>query len=49
MIDRKSEQRRQEYLDWLYEQSGRTCCTYTGLYQERLKELVERDMQEAGL
>lgn len=49
MTDPKTEQRRQEYLEWLYQQSGRTCSTYTGLYQERLKQLVERDMQEAGL
>jgi hypothetical protein len=49
MTDPKIEQRRQEYLEWLYQQSGRTCSTYTGLYQERLKELVESDMKEAGL
>lgn len=49
MIDPKLEQRRQDYLEWLYQRSGRTCSTYTGLYQERLKELIERDMQEAGL
>jgi hypothetical protein len=45
-IDPKTEQRRQDYLDTLYERSGRTCSTYTGLYQERLTELVQRDMQE---
>jgi hypothetical protein len=49
MTNPKVEQRRQDYLEWLYQRSGRTCGTYTGLYQERLKELVERDMQEAGL
>jgi hypothetical protein len=47
MINHKTEQRRDDYLQWLYEQSGRTCCTYTGLYQERLNELVKRDMQQA--
>jgi len=45
-IDPTTEQRRQDYLDVLYERSGRTCSTYTGLYQERLSELVKRDMQE---
>ena len=41
-----TEQRRQAYLDALYKRSGRTCNTYTGLYQERLVQLVERDMEE---
>jgi hypothetical protein len=45
-IDPTTEQRRQNYLDALYERSGRTCGTYTGLYQERLTKLVQRDMQE---
>lgn len=45
-IDPAREQRRQDYLDALYERSGRTCSTYTGLYQERLAQLVESDMQE---
>ncbi len=45
-IDPAREQRRQDYLEALYERSGRTCSTYTGLYQERLRRLVERDMQE---
>jgi len=45
-IDPKTEQRRQNYLDALYERSGRTCSTYTGLYLEHLTELVQRDMQE---
>jgi hypothetical protein len=44
-IDPAREQRRQDYLDALYEQSGRTCSTYTGLYQERLAQLVESDIQ----
>ena len=41
-----TEQHRQNYLDALYERSGRTCGTYTGLYQERLTELIQRDMHE---
>jgi hypothetical protein len=41
-----TEQRRQDYLDALYARSGRTCNTYTGLYQQRITELVERDMDE---
>lgn len=41
------DQRRQDYLEWLYQRSGRTCSTYTGLYQERIAELVIADMQEA--
>lgn len=41
------DQQRQDYLEWLYQQSGRTCCTYTGLYQQRIADLVKRDMEEA--
>lgn len=48
MTDPRTEQRRQDYLDWLYQQSGRTCGTYTGLYQERITWLVEQDMQQAA-
>jgi hypothetical protein len=47
MINHKTEQRRDDYLQWLYEQSGRTCCTYTGLYQQRIADLIQRDMTEA--
>jgi hypothetical protein len=47
MINHKTEQRRDDYLQWLYEQSGRTCCTYTGLYQQRIADLIRRDMAEA--
>jgi hypothetical protein len=47
MIDHKIEQRRDDYMQWLYEQSGRTCGTYTGLYQERIDKLIKRDMAEA--
>jgi len=45
-IDPSREQRRQAYLDALYERSGRTCSTYTGLYQERIAQLMERDVDE---
>jgi hypothetical protein len=44
MIDPIAEQRRQDYLDWLYDRAGRTCCTYTGLYQQRQQELLAMDM-----
>jgi hypothetical protein len=47
MINYKTEQRRDDYLQWLYARSGRTCSTYTGLYQERIVELIKRDMTEA--
>jgi hypothetical protein len=46
MTDPKIETRRQAYLEALYALSGRTCCTYTGLYQQRQAELVQRDMAE---
>lgn len=46
MIDPVVEQRRADYLEWLYEQSGRTNCLYTGLMEERKRFLVERDMLE---
>ena len=46
MINHKIEQRRDDYLQWLYHQSGRTCGTYTGLYQQRIDELIKRDMEE---
>jgi hypothetical protein len=48
MIDHRIEEIRQKYMEWLYQRSGRTCGTYTGLFQERLKELVQRDMQEVA-
>lgn len=47
MINHKIEQRRDDYLQWLYQQSGRSCGTYTGLYQQRIDELIKRDMEEA--
>lgn len=44
MIDHVAEQRRQNYLDFLYIESGRTNNIYSGLYLERLRKLVEDDM-----
>lgn len=45
-IDPRLESRRQAYLERLYEHSGRSCGTYTGLYQEHIAALVKRDMVE---
>ncbi len=49
MTNHEIEQSRQDYLDWLYKQSGRTCGTYTGLYEERIAWLVQKDMQRARI
>lgn len=46
MVDPVVEQRRADYMEWLYGQSGRTNCIYTGLFEERKRFLVERDMLE---
>lgn len=46
MINPVVESRRQAYLDWLYERSNRTSQLYTGLFQSRIKELVQKDMDE---
>ena len=46
MVDPVVEQRRADYMEWLYEQSGRTNCIYTGLFEERRRYLLERDMSE---
>lgn len=46
-IDPAIEQRRQDYLDWLYIRYGRTNNLYTGLFAQRLRELVQRDMDQA--
>jgi hypothetical protein len=43
-IDPARESRRQAYLEALYARSGRTCMTYTGLFQERQRELLAQDM-----
>lgn len=47
MNDRILDQQRQDYLEWLYHHYGRTCGTYTGLYQQRVAELVARDKAQA--
>lgn len=41
------DQRRQDYLEHLYTASGRTNGLYTGLFQQRLAQLVEQDMEAA--
>ena len=46
-LDNAKENRKARYLDWLYDQSGRTSEVYTGLYQDRIKALIEQDMMEA--
>jgi hypothetical protein len=46
-VDHVQENRKARYLDWLYDQSSRTSKVYTGLYQERIKALIKRDMEEA--
>ena len=44
MVDPATEALRQAYLEALYDRSGRSCSTYTGLFQRRQQELLERDM-----
>ena len=46
MIDPTLEQRKADYMEYLYEWSGRTNGLYTGLLQERKRFLVDRDMLE---
>ena len=46
MIDPILEQRKADYMEYLYEWSGRTNGLYTGLLQERKRFLVDRDMLE---
>ena len=46
-IDSLHEQRRQTYLEHLYAQSGRTNGLYTGLFQQRQRQLVKQDMEAA--
>lgn len=36
--------RRQDYLEWLYARSGRTSQLYTGLLAERVQQLIAADM-----
>lgn len=44
MVDFIAEARRQQYLERLYERSGRSCGTYTGLFIQRQQQLIEDDM-----
>ena len=44
MVDPVVEQRRQDYLEWLYQRAGRNDQLYTGLYQQRQQELLAIDM-----
>lgn len=46
-VDPIIEQRRQLYLDWLYERYGRTNGLYSGLIRQRLQELLNADMDQA--
>lgn len=46
-IDPIIEQRRQDYLEWLYLASGRNNGLYTGLVQQRKQELMKKDMDQA--
>jgi hypothetical protein len=41
------ENRRQAYLEWLYQRSNRTNQVYTGLLDERIQQLIARDVDEA--
>lgn len=41
------QQRRQDYLEWLYLRSNRSDGLYTGLFKKRLEELVQKDMDES--
>jgi hypothetical protein len=47
MINPMIDARQQAYLEWLYIRYGRTNGLYTGLYRQRIRELVQRDMDEA--
>jgi hypothetical protein len=40
MTPQQLDQQRAEMMDALYERSGRTCCTYTGLWQEFALDLA---------
>ena len=43
------QQARADYLQHLYRSSGRTSGLYTGLYQERIKQLIAIDRAELAL
>ena len=40
MTPQQLDQQRAEMMDALYERSGRTCCTYTGLWEEFALDLA---------
>ena len=40
MTPQQLDQQRADMMDALYERSGRTCCTYTGLWQEFALDLA---------
>ncbi len=52
-MSHQSQNRRQQYLDWLYRQDGRFAKNhpmhglYTGLFQDRLRDLLRYDMKVA--
>ena len=47
MIDPAVEQRKADYIEFLYKKSGRTNGLYTNLFTDRVKELVELDKSAA--
>lgn len=47
MIDPVLEQRKADYIEFLYKKSGRTNGLYTNLFTDRVKELVELDKSAA--
>ena len=48
-LDPREQQSRADYLQHLYLSSGRTNGLYTGLYQQRIKQLVAIDRAELAL
>ena len=48
-LNPREQQARADYLQNLYRASGRTNGLYTGLYQERIKQLIAIDRAELAL
>lgn len=48
-LDPREQQARADYIERLYRASGRTNGLYTGLYQQRVAELVAIDRAELAL
>ena len=48
-LDPREMQARADYIECLYRASGRTNGLYTGLYQQRVAELVAIDRAELAL